>query len=62
MAVLLIIVLGVVSLTKVPVDLLPEMDLPILVAFTTYVGAGPEEVENAVTKPPWKSIWPRPAI
>lgn len=51
MAVLLIIVLGVVSLTKVPVDLLPEMDLPILVAFTTYVGAGPEEVENAVTKP-----------
>ena len=51
MAVLLIIVLGFVSLTKVPLDLLPKMDLPILVAFTTYVGAGPEEVEESVTKP-----------
>lgn len=31
--------------------MLPKMDLPILVAFTTYVGAGPEEVEESVTKP-----------
>ncbi|WP_458406665.1 efflux RND transporter permease subunit [Anaerotignum sp.] len=30
---------------------MPDMDLPIAVAATTYVGASPEEVENLISKP-----------
>ena len=32
-------------------DLLPNMDLPYAVAYTTYIGASPEQVEQSVTKP-----------
>ena len=50
-AVVLILVLGYVSVTKMTPDLLPEMQFPYIVLFTTYPGASPEEVEATVTKP-----------
>ncbi|MBO4309988.1 MAG: efflux RND transporter permease subunit [Lachnospiraceae bacterium] len=49
--VVLIIVLGVVSLTRMTADLLPDMNLPYVVVITTYPGASPEEVERNVTAP-----------
>ena len=49
--VVLIIILGVVSFTKMTVDLLPSMNLPYAIVMTTYPGASPEEVEEIVTKP-----------
>lgn len=51
MAVLVIIVLGTVSFLRLPVDLFPELALPMAVVWTEYTGAGPEEVENMVTRP-----------
>jgi len=48
---LIIILLGMVSMSKLNMDLLPQLDLPMAVAMTDYAGAGPEEVENLVTKP-----------
>jgi HAE1 family hydrophobic/amphiphilic exporter-1 len=50
-AVVLVIVLGVVAFTNMTPDLLPNIDLPYVVVFTSYVGATPEEVEEVVTKP-----------
>ncbi|SHJ68678.1 efflux RND transporter permease subunit [Hespellia stercorisuis] len=50
-AVVLVIILGVVSFMNMTVDLLPSMNLPYAIVMTTYVGASPEEVETAVTKP-----------
>ncbi|GAB6098395.1 efflux RND transporter permease subunit [Halanaerocella petrolearia] len=50
MFVLLIILVGAVSFTKLGIDLLPELDLPFVVVQTTYNGASPEEVEDSVTK------------
>ena len=50
-AVILILVLGYVSVGKMTPDLLPDMSFPYIVLFTTYIGASPEEVETAVTKP-----------
>ena len=50
-AVVIIIVLGIVSYTKMTPDLLPNMDLPYVMIMTTYAGATPEEVETTVTKP-----------
>jgi HAE1 family hydrophobic/amphiphilic exporter-1 len=51
MGTLLVILLGVVSFTRLPVDLFPELSLPVAVIWTEYPGAGPEEVENMVTRP-----------
>ena len=48
-AVILILVLGAVSVTRMTPDLLPEMSFPYIVLVTTYVGAAPEEVENTVS-------------
>ena len=50
-AVVLVIVLGVVSLTRMTTDLLPAMNLPYVIVVTTDVGASPEEVERDVTAP-----------
>ena len=49
--VVLVIVLGVVSLTRMTTDLLPAMNLPYVIVVTTDVGASPEEVEKDVTSP-----------
>ena len=49
--VLLILILGFVSITKMTTDLLPSMNLPYAVVYTTYIGASPEEVETTVTRP-----------
>ena len=50
-AVIMIIALGVVALTSMTADLLPEFSLPYMMVITTYPGAGPEKVESMVTKP-----------
>lgn len=50
-AVILVIVLGVVSFTKMTTDLLPNISLPYVIVMTTYPGASPETVEMVVTKP-----------
>ena len=46
---ILAIVLGIFCTTQLPVDMFPEMDLPYMMVFTQYDGAGPEEVEQSVT-------------
>ncbi|MBQ0051856.1 MAG: efflux RND transporter permease subunit [Treponema sp.] len=45
----LAIILGIFCTTQLPVDMFPEMDLPYMLVFTQYDGAGPEEVEQSVT-------------
>ncbi|MCX4344677.1 MAG: efflux RND transporter permease subunit [Kineothrix sp.] len=49
--VVMAIVLGVVSFTKMTTDLLPNLSLPYVIVMTTYIGASPETVEMVVTKP-----------
>ena len=49
--VILVIVLGAVSLTKMTTDLLPDMNLPYALVITTDMGASPEKVESDVTAP-----------
>ena len=55
-AVVLVIVLGVVSFTKMTTDLLPSMNLPYAIVMTTYAGASPETVESIVTRPVEQSM------
>ena len=46
-----IVIFGVVSFSKLPMDLMPNIEIPYAVVSIQYAGAGPQEVENLVTKP-----------
>jgi len=50
MGVLIIIVLGIFSVTKLPLTLFPDINLPFVVTITTYEGASPEELEVEVSR------------
>ncbi|MDR0830972.1 MAG: efflux RND transporter permease subunit, partial [Prevotellaceae bacterium] len=45
-----VVVFGVFSFTKLPIDQFPEMDIPYVSIMTTYPGANGEEIETNVTK------------
>ncbi len=49
--VILVIVLGVVSLSRMTTDLLPDMSFQYALIVTTDMGASPQEVESDVTAP-----------
>jgi hydrophobic/amphiphilic exporter-1 (mainly G- bacteria), HAE1 family len=46
-----LVTLGVLSYTRLGVDLLPDVDLPVVTVSTTLRGAGPEEIEAGITEP-----------
>lgn len=50
-SVIMVLMLGFVSFTKMTPDLLPSIDLPYIIAMTTYPGSSPEKIETTVTKP-----------
>lgn len=45
-----VLVLGLFSLTRLPIDQMPEMDPPYITVMTTYAGANASELETNVTK------------
>ncbi len=51
MAVLIFVVLGVYSVSMLPIDTMPEMDLKMAVIVTDYQNVGSEEIESLVTIP-----------
>ena len=51
MILLMIVVIGVFSFINIPQDLFPSIEFPVAVVITSYSNAGPEEVENLITKP-----------
>lgn len=50
MAVLIVMILGGVSLSRLPIDLMPELTYPTLSVNTSYENASPEEMEELVTR------------
>lgn len=51
MVVFIVILLGIISMGRLPVDLLPKFELPYALVMTSYNGAGPQEIETLITKP-----------
>ena len=45
------VVLGLVSMSMLGLDLMPELEIPAVSVITAYQGAGPEEVETLITEP-----------
>ena len=48
--VILLCALGLLALKKLPIDLYPDVNFPTIVVVTIYPGAGPQEVESAVSR------------
>lgn len=46
-----LLVVGLVSWSRLGVDLMPALDYPIVVVTTVYPGASPDAVHTLVTKP-----------
>src|SRR4051812_13333875 len=46
---LVVAILGTVSLSRMPVDMFPSIDIPVVVVATFYSGMPPEQVENSIT-------------
>ena len=51
MVIMSFMVLGIVSMTRLGIDLFPEVNFPFVNVTVVYPGAGPEEVETLVTRP-----------
>jgi HAE1 family hydrophobic/amphiphilic exporter-1 len=51
MAFIAVVILGVMSFTRLPVDLLPDIAYPKLIIYTTYEGVAPAEIERFITRP-----------
>lgn len=48
---MVIILLGGISLTRLPVDLMPDTQMPTITVRVNYSGVGPLEMEELVTRP-----------
>ena len=53
-------VLGVFSLGRLAIDLIPNISFPVIVIFTSYPGVSPEEV-GRISPNPSRTRPPRPA-
>ncbi len=51
MMMLIIIILGLISLSRLPIDLMPDITYPTISISTSYGNVGPEEIEQLITRP-----------
>ncbi len=51
MVIMTFVVIGIFSLGRLGIDLMPKMDFPFISVMTIYPGAGPEEIETLINKP-----------
>ena len=49
MACLMVIVVGVVAIGSMPVDLFPQVNIPVVVVATFYAGMPPQQIESDIT-------------
>ena len=51
MLILIVVVLGFMSLFKLPLDMMPDITFPMVTVVAQYPGVAPEEIERLVTVP-----------
>lgn len=51
MFMLIVVLLGVVSFTMIPLDLYPDMEIPVALVMVQYPNTAPEEIETLISKP-----------
>src|SRR5690554_3537862 len=51
MVMVAMLVFGIYSYQRLPIEQLPDIDLPVVAVVVSYPGASPEAVENDVVRP-----------
>jgi multidrug efflux pump subunit AcrB len=46
---LFVMVIGITTVTNMPVDLFPEVNIPVVVVVTFYAGMPPQQIESDIT-------------
>src|SRR5436190_7353285 len=59
---LMTIVLGWVSVTRLSVDLFPDITIPVIRVATFYSGAGPSDIEKSITQPIERAVSASPGV
>jgi HAE1 family hydrophobic/amphiphilic exporter-1 len=62
MMMLIAIAIGLVSLSKLPIDLMPDVTYPTLSISTTYLNASPEVMEELITRPLERAVAAIPGV
>ena len=50
MGIIAVLLLGFISLSRLAIDFLPNMEVPYITILTQYDNAGPEEIEKSITR------------
>jgi hydrophobe/amphiphile efflux-1 (HAE1) family protein len=59
---LMVMALGALAVTRLSVDLFPNIDIPVIRVVTFYAGAGPEDIEKAITQPIERAVASSPGV
>jgi hydrophobe/amphiphile efflux-1 (HAE1) family protein len=59
---LMLIVLGWVSVSRLSVDLFPDITVPVIRVATFYTGAGPSDIEKSITQPIERAVSASPGV
>ena len=51
MLMITLVIFGLISYKRLPINLLPDISYPTLTVRTEYPGAAPSEIENLISKP-----------
>ncbi len=62
MVVLIVVLLGGISLVRLPIDLMPDISYPTISVSCAYENAGPEEIEELITRPIEEAISAVPGV
>jgi len=62
MVVMMVLLLGTISLLRLPIDLMPDISYPTLSISCAYENAGPEEIEELITRPIEQAVSAVPGV
>src|SRR6059036_444734 len=56
------VLLGAICLTRLPIDLLPKVSIPVVAVVTQWPNVAPEEIEAQVTRPVEQAVSSTPGL
>ena len=56
------VLIGAMSFLELPVDLMPDIEYPVITVFTSYPSVAPEEMETLITRPIEQSVGSAPGV
>lgn len=56
MVFLVVMMFGGIGYMKMPANLMPDIEIPVVLVMTTWPGAGPEDIDDQISEPIEKSL------